>query len=169
MQAFDGGIRAATHLFNAMSPFHHRDAGLPGAVMQCQTVMASIIADGHHVDFEVIRIAKKMVQNRLFIITDAVTETTEGYYQHHLQGDKYTSNGILSGSAITMLQSVKNCMSKVGIELNEALRMACLYPAKVISIDHKFGRIQKGYACSFVMLDKNLDIIRNEIHAETRR
>src|SRR5688500_6386746 len=46
MKAFDGGIRAATHLFNAMSPLHHRDAGMPGAVMQCQTVMASIIADG---------------------------------------------------------------------------------------------------------------------------
>ncbi len=61
-----------------------------------------------------------------------------------------------------MLQSVKNCISKVGIELNEALRMASLYPAKVIGIDHKFGRIQKGYACSFVMLDKNLDIIKNE-------
>ncbi len=163
MQAFDGGIRAATHLFNAMSSFHHRDAGMPGAVMQCQTVMASIIADGHHVDFDVIKIAKKIIQNRLYLITDAVTETTEGYYLHHLDGDKYTSNGILSGSAITMLQSVKNCISKVGIELNEALRMASLYPAKVAGIDHNFGRIQKGYAASFVMLDKNLDIIPEEI------
>ena len=158
MQAFDVGIRAATHLFNAMSPFHHRDAGLPGAVMQSQTVMASIIADGHHVDFEVIKIAKKIVQNRLYLITDAVTETTEGYYLHHLDGDKYTSNGILSGSAITMLRSVKNCISKVGIEINEALRMASLYPAKVLGIEHNFGRIQKGYAASFVMLDKDFEI-----------
>ncbi len=62
-----------------------------------------------------------------------------------------------------MLQSVKNCISKVGIELNEALRMASLYPAKVLGIDHNFGRIQKGYAASFVMLDKNLDIITDEI------
>ncbi len=34
MAGFEAGIQTATHLFNAMSPFHHRDVGLPGAVYQ---------------------------------------------------------------------------------------------------------------------------------------
>lgn len=157
--AFDNGIHAVTHLFNAMRPFHHREAGLPGAVIQHPVVMASIIADGYHVDFEVIKIAKKLINRRLFLITDAVTETTRGNYLHRLEGNRYTSNGILSGSAVTMLQSVKNCVTKAGIELNEALRMASLYPAKVVGIDHHHGMIQKGYGADFIMLDKELDVV----------
>lgn len=158
-QAFNEGIRLVTHLFNAMSPLHHREAGLAGAVMQHPIVMSSIIADGMHVDFEVIKIAKRLVDRRLFLITDAVTETTEGPYLHTLEGDKYTSAGILSGSAVTMLQSVKNCVSRAGIEMNEALRMASLYPAKVLGIDHQYGKIQKGCKDAFIRLNENMDII----------
>ena len=84
-------------------------------------------------------------------------------------GDKYTSNGILSGSAITMMQSVNNCVTKAGIELNEALRMASLYPAKVIGIDHHYGMIQKGYSSNFIMTDKELNIIteKQPVHARS--
>jgi N-acetylglucosamine-6-phosphate deacetylase len=142
-----------------MSSIQHRSPGLPGAIFQHDTVMASIIADGYHVNFEMINIAKKILQQRLFLITDAVTETNIGYYQHTLDGDKYTSNGILSGSATSMIQSIKNCIEKVGIELNEALRMASLYPAKAIGINNRVGMIHKGYEESFVFLDGNLNVI----------
>lgn len=159
LQGFNDGIDLATHLFNAMSSIQHRSPGLPGAIFQHDDVMASIIADGYHVNFEMISIAKKILQQRLYLITDAVTETNIGYYQHTLDGDKYTSNGILSGSAITMIKSVKNCITEVGIDLNEALRMASLYPAKAIGINNRVGMIHKGYEESFVFLDKNLDVI----------
>src|SRR5690606_41416812 len=46
MQGFDGGIKAATHRWNAMSSFHHRDIGLPGAVFRHSGVSASILVDG---------------------------------------------------------------------------------------------------------------------------
>jgi N-acetylglucosamine-6-phosphate deacetylase len=162
-EAFNNGIHTVTHLFNAMSAFHHRNPGLPAAVMLHPTVMSSIIADGHHVDFEVIKIAKQLIQRRLFLITDAVTETTEGYYPHQQEGDKYVAKGILSGSSITMLQSVKNCIEKIGIELNEAFRMASLYPAKVLGIDHHTGMIKKGYSASFIMLDNDLKLTSENI------
>ncbi len=161
-KGFDKGIFLATHLFNAMSSLHHREAGLVGAIILHPTVMSSIIADGHHVDFEVIKIAKKLLTHRLFLITDAVTETTEGGYPHELQGDKYVSNEILSGSAITMVQSVKNCISKVGVDVNEAFRMASLYPAKALNMSHNYGMIQKGYKASLIMFDKELNITNNE-------
>lgn len=162
--AFDNGIEAATHLFNAMSPLHHREPGLPGAVLQHHTVMASIIPDGYHVDFEMISIAKQIMKERLFIITDAVTETQEGYYPHQLAGDnadnyRYESNGILSGSALTMIKGVKNLVEKAGIELSEALRMASLYPARLLRISNQLGMIKKGFKFDLVCLDKDLDII----------
>lgn len=159
INAFDNGIAAATHLFNAMSPLYHREAGLPGAVMQHQSVMASIIPDGYHVNFEMISIAKKMMGERLFIITDAVTETNEGLYPHQLAGDKYESNGILSGSALTMIKAVKNLIEKTNIDLSEALRMASLYPARLLGMSNSLGMIKKGYKAEIAFLVEGLNLI----------
>ena len=159
MHGFKNGITTATHLFNAMSPLHHRDAGLAGAVMQHTPAMCSIIPDGYHVDFNVISIAKKVMKERLFIITDAVTETDEGLYPHKLEGDKYVSNGTLSGSALTMIKGVKNCAEKVNIDLGEALRMASLYPARLLGLDHTIGMIKKGFNADFVFLDEELNVV----------
>ncbi len=158
-KGFDNGITAVTHLFNTMSPLHHREPGLPGAVFQHPWVMSSIIPDGFHVDFEMISIAKKIMEERLFIITDAVTQTEEGLYPHKLKEDKYESNGTLSGSALTMIKGIKNLVDKCGIELSEALRMASLYPAKLLGLNDYLGKIKKGHKAALVMLNDELNII----------
>ena len=152
-------IHRVTHLFNAMSSLHHREPGLPAAVMLHSEVMVSIVADGYHVDFAMIRLAKKLMGERLFLITDAVTETKEGPYPHELKGDKYESNGILSGSALTMMKAVKNCAEHCEIPLDEALRMASLYPAKVLGIDHETGRIEKGYKADLLLMNEKFDVL----------
>jgi N-acetylglucosamine-6-phosphate deacetylase len=155
---FARGIQVATHLFNAMSPMQHREPGLPAAIMDDEHVMASIIPDGHHVDYAMIGIAKKIMKERLFAITDAVTETDSGAYPHQLAGDKYEASGILSGSALTMNQALKNLVVYAGIELGEAIRMCSLYPARVIRRDHELGMISPGYICKMVVLDEKLEI-----------
>ena len=119
--------------------------------------MASIIADGYHVDYAAIRIAKKIMQRRLFAITDAVTTTNKGYYLHQPEGDKYTAAGILSGSALTMYKALQNLVNHCGIELAEALRMCSLYPAQVMQLDDQLGRIAKGYRAKMVVLPEILD------------
>lgn len=148
--SFASGITAVTHLYNAMSALQHRQPGLVGATLNHSSIMASIIPDGHHVQFEAIQIAKKIMQQRLFVITDAVTTTTAGEYQHKLVGDKYESNNILSGSALTMEKAVHNLVNYCGIELEEALRMCSLYPAQVLGLSHELGMIEKGYKAEFV-------------------
>ena len=158
MRAFDGGIQAATHLFNAMSPLQHRAPGMVGAIFDHPGVMSSIVPDGYHVDFTAIRLAKKIMQERLFVITDAVTETDKGAYPHHLVGDRYESNGILSGSALTMIKSVRNLVEKAGVPLGEALRMVSLYPAQVMKISDRIGTIQKESEANMVMIDRNLEV-----------
>lgn len=159
-KAFDSGIPVATHLFNAMSPLLHRKPGMVGAIFNHPAVMASIVPDGFHVDFSAIRIAKKIMNQRLFVITDAVTETTEGPYHHHLKDDKYESDGILSGSALTMATSLQNLVNKVGIELAEALRMVSLYPAQAINRANNLGKIEIGYSADFVLLNDSMEVIQ---------
>ncbi len=154
MQGFESGISAVTHLFNAMSPLQHREPGLAGATMDHSSVMASIIPDGYHVDFAAIRIAKKAMRERLFVITDAVTETTEGSYQHYLVGDKYEAANILSGSALTMDKALQNLVISCGIDTGEAIRMCSLYPAQVMKMDDELGRIAKDQRAAITVLDQ---------------
>lgn len=156
--AFDSGISAATHLYNAMSPLQHRAPGMVGAIFNHSKVMASIVPDGFHVDFSAIKIAKKQLQQRLFVITDAVTETTEGPNPHHLMEDRYESNGILSGSALTMGKSLQNLIHKAGIDEDEALRMVSLYPAQVMGKDDRMGKIEKGFDANLVLLNEKLEV-----------
>ncbi len=157
--AFNNGITTATHLYNAMSALQHRSPGVVGAVLNHASVMSSIIPDGHHVDFAAVNIAKQIMKERLFVITDAVTETTEGYYPHHLAGDKYESNGILSGSALTMSKAVKNLVQHCNIELDEALRMCSLYPARVIQMENEYGSIKTGAVSSLVVMNEKFEVI----------
>lgn len=159
IEAFDSGITTATHLYNAMSPLHHRAPGIVGAIFNHHTVMASLVPDGHHVDFSAIQIAKKQLQERLFVITDAVTETNSGGYAHHLVGDKYESNGILSGSALTMEKSLQNLIQKVGIDAAEGLRMVSLYPAQVMQQKNLSGKIEKGGPANLVFLNERFEVL----------
>ena len=157
--SFNNGIEAVTHLFNAMSPLHHREPGLVGASMDHPVGRASVIPDGYHVDFAAVRIAKKIMGDRLFVITDAVTETTQGYYPHTFDGDKYVSNGNLSGSALQLNKAVKNLVEKVGIKLEEALRMCSLYPARVIKKSDEIALLKKDFPAQLVILDNDMNVI----------
>lgn len=157
--AYDKGVQTTTHLFNAMSPIHHREPGIPTAVFNHNKAMASIIADGQHVDFEVVKFAQKLLKERLFLITDAVTACSTGPYQHVQKENKYVMpDGTLSGSSLTMLEAVKNCVSHCDIDLNDALKMATRYPARLIGIEHLTGTIEAGKTADLLVLDSNLEL-----------
>lgn len=155
---FFSKVEAATHLYNAMPPIHHREPGLIPAIFK-QKPYTSIVADGIHVSYPMIALAKRELQERLFLITDAVTSTSEGVYPHVFTGDRYTMpDGTLSGSALTMLKAVQNCVENAEISLTEAINMACLYPAKLIKADNYTGKIAKGYKANLVAFDRNYNI-----------
>lgn len=158
VEGFNAGIRAATHLFNAMSPLHHRDPGLPGAVFVTPSVASSIIPDGIHVHFEIAKMAHELLRERLFFITDAVTETTEGGYIHIRKDDRFTlPDGTLSGSALTMPLAVKNGVEKMGLDIEESLKKASLYPAVTAGLSDA-GLLHDGSVANFVALDQALDL-----------
>jgi N-acetylglucosamine-6-phosphate deacetylase len=151
-------IPAVTHLFNAMPQMHHREPGYIPAIFE-EKPYASIVADGNHVDWAMIRLAKRELGDKLYLITDAVTAATEGTYQHQLVGNKYVMpDGTLSGSSLTMLKAVQNCVEYVGIDLAEAVNMASLYPAELASKKTK-GRVEAGYDADLVIFNDKYETI----------
>ncbi|MBE9100669.1 N-acetylglucosamine-6-phosphate deacetylase [filamentous cyanobacterium LEGE 07170] len=149
---FEAGVGMATHLFNAMSPWLSRKPGMVGAVFRHPEVYAGIIADGQHVHFDSIRLAKQLKGDRLLLVTDATppvgTQMTSfiigGQEVFYRDGKCVSADGTLGGSALTMIEAIANCVQQVGIELPEALRMATLYPAQAIAVDADLGWLGAG-------------------------
>ncbi len=145
-------VKAVTHLYNAMPQMHHRDPGFIPAVFE-QKPYTSIVPDGIHVDYPMIRLAKRELGEKLFLITDAVTESNEGIYQHQFNKNHYVMpDGTLSGSALTMLKGVQNCVRFADIPLAEAVNMASLYPARILKDELK-GQVKKGCRADFIVFD----------------
>jgi N-acetylglucosamine-6-phosphate deacetylase len=147
-EAFEAGITHVTHLFNAMPGLEGRKPALLGAASDSPNVFVSIIADGQHVHFPSVRLAKKVLGERLYLITDAVTATQNLHFQN---GAYFNENQILTGSALTLPKAVENCVQEQICSLEEAIRMASTYPAKVMGWE-KRGDILPGFVAKFTVL-----------------
>ena len=135
-----------------MPPIHHREPGLVPAIFKLKPY-TSVVADGIHVGFPMIELAKKELGNHLFLITDAVTEVKEGVFPHVFTGDRFIMpDGTLSGSCLTMLKAIENCVKEVEISLEEALRMASTYPAELLR-GKKVGLLKPGYEANIIIFD----------------
>jgi N-acetylglucosamine-6-phosphate deacetylase len=151
-------VQAVTHLYNAMPPMHHREPGYIPAIFE-ERPYTSIVADGIHVDYTMIRLAKRNLGDKLFLITDAVSESDKGTYQHQFKVDRYVMpDGTLSGSCLTMLKAVQNCVNHVGIDLAEVVNMATLYPAQLIKSATK-GKVAKGFDADLFVFNDDFKLV----------
>jgi N-acetylglucosamine-6-phosphate deacetylase len=75
-------------------------------------------------------------------------------------GDKYESDGTLSGSALTQLKSVQNLMEHVGLDFTEAIKMCSLYPARVMQKKEMSGFIQMGETAAFICLTDSKELLK---------
>lgn len=172
---FNAGIRFATHLYNAMTPtLNGREPGIVGAIYDRQDIYAGIIVDGHHVHPANVRLAHRILGERLCLVTDATAPAgapadfdhfdfcgTTVFYRHGQCVDK---NGTLGGSALTMIEGVQNLVLQVGIPLEEALRMASLYPARAIGRANDLGSIAQGKVANLVIFDDAFNVTATLVH-----
>jgi N-acetylglucosamine-6-phosphate deacetylase len=92
------------------------------------------------------------------MVSDAVEENSHGAYQHVRQADRFTlPDGTLSGSALSMLKAVRNAVRDVRIPLEEALRMASLYPARLMKMEDR-GLIEPGFRADLSVFDKDFEL-----------
>jgi N-acetylglucosamine-6-phosphate deacetylase len=165
--AVDAGATGATHLFNAMSPFGHREPGLVGLALADGRLWCGLIADGHHVHDAAIRIAldAKRGPGRIFLVSDAMPTagwtgdrfTLDGREVMRRDGRLTLADGTLAGADITLLDAVRHMVRRVGAPLAEALRMASLYPAAFLGLRARFGSLAPGARADLVHLSDELD------------
>ncbi|MFC0309336.1 N-acetylglucosamine-6-phosphate deacetylase [Gallibacterium trehalosifermentans] len=172
-ERFQQGATFATHLHNAMSPVSSgRNMGVVGAVLDNPHVYTGIIVDGLHVTFGNVRIAKQCKQDKLCLVTDATAAAGSDIESFQFVGKTvyvrdhkcYDANGTIGGSAVTMIESIKNCVNEVGIPLDEALRMATLYPARAIHIDDQLGSIEVGKIANLTAFNHKFEVLGTAVN-----
>ncbi|MGI2030262.1 N-acetylglucosamine-6-phosphate deacetylase [Endozoicomonas acroporae] len=164
--AEQAGATFATHLHNAMSPLGSREPGVVGAVFDSHAMGAGIIADGLHLSWENLRIAHRLMQDRLVLVTDATTPTgTEmatfvfaGQTIYHQDGKCSNADGTLAGSALTMIAAVANSI-RAGVEPQAVIRMATVNAAKAIHVDSQMGSIAVGQFANLAIFDDNFTLL----------
>ena len=178
---FDGampGLTGVTHLFNAMSPLGHRKLGAAGAALTRDGLACSIIADGVHVHWDVLRLAwRAKPRGKLFLVTDAMAPVGAPAIEEFSLGEERvrvvegclrTADGRLAGSLLDMGQAVRNCVAHAGIPLEEALAMAAAYPADFLGVSDIRGRLAPGLRADLVWLGDDLRVRATWIGGERR-
>jgi N-acetylglucosamine-6-phosphate deacetylase len=170
--ALRAGATGFTHLYNAMSQLGHRAPGMVGAALADRESYCSIIADGHHADPIALKVAiSAKPTGRMFLVSDAMPTAAGGPDRFSLQGREVRleagrltlPDGTLAGSNLTMDAAVRYCCRQLELPLEEALRMASLYPARFLGLEDERGRIAQGYRADLVHLSENLEVLETWI------
>jgi N-acetylglucosamine-6-phosphate deacetylase len=166
-KAFDREVASVTHLFNAMSPLHHREPGLPGAAFAHLRVMCGIVVDGIHVHPEMVALAFRMLgPDRLYLVTDAIAAAGAGPGEYSLAtrrvhtdgGPPRLESGEIAGSVLTMNEAFRNILAFTGCTVPEAAEMAATTPARLIGEEGRKGRLASGYDADVTVLRPDLTV-----------
>jgi len=163
------GVSHATHLYNAMSGFDHREPGVVGAVLDSFDITAELIADGVHVHPAALRLAiSRKGPEKICLVTDSMIATGAGDGIYNWAGHEIEvkgksavikESGILAGSVLTLNMAVKNLIQWSDLSVNQAINMASLNPARVLGLDNKLGSIQNGKLANLVVLDREFRVL----------
>jgi N-acetylglucosamine-6-phosphate deacetylase len=172
--AFDRGVRTVTHLFNAMRPFRHRDPGIAGAALVRDNVVVQIILDGIHLAPDTMRLVWRAAAGRVALVTDAMAGAGVSDGSYSLGGVDVVirdgvargPDGVLAGSALTMIEAVRN-LHGLGVPLADALDAATAVPARVLG-PPAVGQLGIDLPADVVVLSDTLEIERVLVAGETR-
>jgi N-acetylglucosamine-6-phosphate deacetylase len=175
MEGVAAGARHATHLFNRMTPFSHREPGLTGAVLQADELAAEIICDGHHVHPAALKLAIALKRpGRAMAITDGTagsglpvgSRVTIGPRPITVTPDAaYLDDGTLAGSVLTMDGAFRLLVNVAGCSLVEAAAMCATTAARELKLEQR-GLLAQGAVADLVVLTNSLEVARTYIGGE---
>jgi N-acetylglucosamine-6-phosphate deacetylase len=169
------GAVTATHTFNAMRRFDHRDPGLLGEVLTNDNLFAEIISDGLHVAPTIVRLFwKAKGSERALLVTDAMAGTgmpDGSYWLGELEvrvknGRAIIGEETLAGSTLTLDRAVRNFVDFTGASLAESVALATRNPARMIGLDAEIGTLTPGRSADIAVLSPKNEVIETFLAGE---
>jgi N-acetylglucosamine-6-phosphate deacetylase len=169
------GAVTATHTFNAMRRFDHRDPGLLGEVLTNDNLFAEIICDGLHVDPTIVRLFwKAKGPDRALLVTDAMAGTgmpDGSYWLGELEvrvknGRAIIGEDTLAGSTLTLDKAVRNFVNFSGASLAESVALATRNPARMTGLDAEIGTLAPGRSADIAVLSPGNEVAETLLAGE---
>ena len=166
------GAQSMTHIFNGMTPFHHRNPGLVGAAMRFRDVFGEVICDGNHSNVNSLNnLFMAKGRDYTIMITDALMAKGCPIGSKHIFGGNeieiypdgsahLTGSKSLAGSTLNVNKGLKLLVEEAMVPFDYALNSCTLNPARALRIDDHKGKIMTGYDADMVVLDDNYDVIQ---------
>jgi N-acetylglucosamine-6-phosphate deacetylase len=164
----EGGLRHVTHVFNAMSPLHHRDETILNAALAIDRLSCGMIYDRDHVSRGAAALAlRAKPRGQLVLVSDAVAAMGLPDGDFDSDGDHYVirdgrvtvkANGRLAGSATPLLEGVRRIIEDLGVPPAEAIAMASEAPARLIGREGRLGVLRPGATADIVLFGKGLEV-----------
>jgi N-acetylglucosamine-6-phosphate deacetylase len=167
IKAMDAGATMATHTFNAMRDFNHREPGILGAVLSDPRVQAEVIADGIHVHPAAVRLLLRCKgMQGVLLVTDAISAGGMPDGSYHIGDVQVTvsdgvcrnSAGQLAGSTLTQDQALRHMVRWTGLPLKELIPMCAGNAAQVIGLEDQKGTIEPGKDADMTFLDTRFEV-----------
>ena len=156
-RAVDAGAQTVTHVFNGMAPLHHRRPSLLDTALTDDRLTAMVILDGVHVSPEAFRLlVRAKGVERIALVTDSIRH--EPCAARARGGAYYTRAGVLAGSQLTMIETVRNAVGLGGVSLAEAVRMASEVPARLLGLRDR-GSLEVGKRADLVVFDRDFRVL----------
>lgn len=166
------GARSMTHVFNGMTPFHHRNPGLVGAAMRFRDVYGEVICDGNHSNVNSLNnyyMAKG--SDHVIMISDSLMAKGCPVGSHHIFGgneiEVYPDGSAhlvetkgLAGSTLRINRGLQIVVEQAQVPFDYALNSCTINPARALRIDDHKGKICTGYDADLVVLNNDYDVLQ---------
>jgi N-acetylglucosamine-6-phosphate deacetylase len=166
------GVCLATHAYNRMGTFHHREPGVLGLVLTDPRVTAGFIADGIHVHPTALK-AGLQLKGRwgAFLVSDSTPAGDLSLdscgEKEFLMGDTLifarrdrleTAEGTLGGALLSPRRALANVIRLCGFSLEEALPWVTETPARVLGLAGKKGILAPAADADVVVLNQDFEV-----------
>ena len=172
--AIAAGAVSATHTFNAMRPLDHRESGILGTVLTCDTLFAEMICDGIHTAREMAKLWwRAKGPERAILVTDAMSAAgmPDGEYQLggfavQVANGRAMVGDTLAGSVLTLDRALANFVEFTGAPLEQALRLATVNPAAMTGLGDQAGSVAVGQPASLVAVDRAGKLVGSVVNGQ---
>ena len=159
------GAMSMTHVYNGMTPYHHRKPGLVGTALRVRDIYGEIICDGCH--------------SRLAALNNFFTAKGRDYSimisdslraKHCPPGGNYELGGhpieigedglarlkgtdTIAGSTLNINKGLRILVEEAMVPFDAALNSCTINPARVLRVDDRKGKLTAGYDADIVVLE----------------
>lgn len=159
------GATSMTHVYNGMTPYHHRNPGLVGTALRVRDIYGEVICDGCHSHLAALNnFFTAKGRDYSIMISDSLRA------KHCPPGGNYELGGhpieigedglarlkgtdTIAGSTLNINKGLRILVEEAMVPFDAALNSCTINPARVLRVDDRKGKLTAGYDADIVVLE----------------